>query len=116
MSSTHPYISRVSNDDVRAVAGCKRLSQVVLARQLKLYSRIVALPAQSLVRRVAIEPDGVKPICFAHKRRQGRPRLRWSICTYAHACNAAGGEAELSHLLVPHARSLWQRAIRQYWS
>ena len=110
----HSYLSRVSNAEVRAVAGRPPLSQIILASQLQLYGRVATLREDSLVRKVAIEPGGIRPQCFAHARRQGRPRLQWSTNVYAHAFNAAGGAAELSRLLTPAARAEWQRAVRSY--
>ena len=75
------FISRVSNADILKRAGAKPLSEVLLYRQEKAYSKIATSGHNSLVRQVVCEQDGL-PKCWALHRRRGRPRQQWASSVY----------------------------------
>ena len=73
----HSYYSRMTNAKVLEKAGCTPLSEVLLARQAKLFKKIQRLPEDSLVRRLVCNSDG-QPRSWSLRRSRGRPRQQWA--------------------------------------
>ena len=79
------YISRVSNDEVRAHAGARPLSVDLLERQGKLYNKISHLPEGHILRDLVCEPGGNTPRKWCRKRKRGRPKCQWASCVFPYA-------------------------------
>ena len=75
------YISRVPNSEVLQQSGQMLLSALLEQRQIQLYRRITALPADSYVKKVVCKPTG-EPIVWNLLRGRGRPRQMWCQCVH----------------------------------
>ena len=109
----HSMISRVSNKEVLQSFPTTPLSEQLLARQVRLYGKLVAESPSSLIRQVSLGPHGCRPKTWSSKRRVGRPRLQWTHCVYAVALAVAGGSEErMMALISSPQQNEWKRAVR----
>jgi hypothetical protein len=109
----HAYYSHVSNADVLTEAGDKPLFNILLGRQMKLYSRVVQMEDACLQRQVALAPGEAKPAARGGKARKGRPRQTWTTCIYHHIRAAFGehtSEEDIRHATADE----WERVISSY--
>ena len=75
------FLSRVSNAVVLQKASAKPLSQILLARQVALYSKIMNSSCPALVKAAVCNDDGT-PKSWAGRRKRGRPRQQWASQVY----------------------------------
>ena len=72
------FWSRVSNEQVRQIAGVQPLSKDIRKSQLHLFGRILTDPGKKLLKDVAFYNGSHVPVTAAFIRRVGRPRQTWT--------------------------------------
>ena len=110
------FHSRVSNDVVFARARATVLSKRLLHQQLMYFGKLSRRPGDDPVRSSILEPGGLELKQLHAKRRVGRPCLEWGKEIRKHAVQAAGGERELTKLLVSTEKwhGQWLRQVKRY--
>ena len=78
MGVPHPYMSRISNERVRTMAGQEAFSKTVHQLQVKLLDDILHDQNRRLLRKVAFVEGTDTPLTAASKRKVGRPRQSWT--------------------------------------
>ena len=109
----HPYISRVSNEEVLRQADEKPLYHELLRRQMMLYGKEVRMPASSLQRQAALTPESSEPAVWQGKRSRGRPRQIRTTSVYEHVKVAFGDSAEGAALVEVSAEE-WKKKVSTY--
>ena len=71
------FISRVSNADVFGLTKQEKYSTILQKQQIRLYQKVQAMSLDTPVRRLIFNDVGTL-IIWAHHRKRGRPRQRWS--------------------------------------
>jgi hypothetical protein len=89
------YLSRISNADVLRTAHQERLSDVLHARQAKLYDRISAFPESHALRQLTCQPGSCRPREWSQKCRRGRPKQQWANSVYGMIQRHRGADAPL---------------------
>ena len=72
------YVSRISNDRVRKVAGVEAFSRSVGAMRLKLMRQVLRDPHRPVLRDAAFHKGSTRPLTNMFVRRVGRPRQNWT--------------------------------------
>ena len=98
------FISRVSNERVRQMAGHKELTQQLLKQQLLLFGRVARAPDTDLLREVTFVPGTLLPATGRYIRKRGRPRLEWVSCVTKEACNIISANETLSTGVLDESR------------
>ena len=111
----HPYISRVSNDEVLRQAGEKPLFHELLRRQMLLYGKVVRMPGTCLQRQVALKPGSAEPAVWHGKLRRGRPRQAWTTHVFGHLLQALGEGAD-GDTLAAATGGEWENKVSTYIS
>jgi hypothetical protein len=73
-----PYISRVSNERIRTMAGQTPLSEQIRHSQLALLKAVLNDPSKSVLRDVAFAKKSDLPLTAIFVRKVGRPRHNWT--------------------------------------
>jgi len=106
------YVSRVTNAEVRRLAGnAGKLSVTLVQRQLLYFGHLARLPP-GLLRDSVFEP-GTTTLQKSGPRRRGRPRLQWNEEVMRHARLAAGDDGRL-RLLLGGGAAVWTTVVRNY--
>ena len=71
------FVSRVSNADVFGLTKQEKYSTILQKQQIRLYQKVQAMSLDTPVRPLIFNDVGT-PIIWAHHRKRGRPRQRWS--------------------------------------
>ena len=111
----HSYVSRVSNNTVRATAGAIRLSQQVRRQQLLYLGDVARMPSGSVIRDTIFQPNSFKLVKANRPRRRGRPRNTWAGQLFNEAISIAGREQCLSTgwSRTPSAKYLWRKLVTE---
>ena len=72
------YISRISNNRVREIAGVRMFSESVTAIQVKLLRQVLRDPSKAVLRDAAFQKGSLTPLTDAFVRRIGRLRQNWT--------------------------------------
>ena len=72
------FLSRVSNDKVRARAAQQPFSVRVASLQMRLFNEVLTCPHKAELKRVAFHGESLVPETAAWVRRVGRPRQNWT--------------------------------------
>jgi len=99
------FISRVSNEQVRHIAGQEAFSKMVRAAQLKLLGQILIDPSKRILKEVAFHGDSLVPEAEAFVRNVGRPRDNWTTQLTRIMRRAAGSLQEW--LRISSSRRDW---------
>ena len=89
------YYSRISNVRVFAMAGKKRLSEMIVSRQMILMGNLVFRPAHDPVRCSIFKPHTLELRPLPGPAKRGRPRIRWPVHVLGKCVNLAGSYDEL---------------------
>ena len=112
----HYFISRVTNETVRDMAGCKPLSSILLERQLVLFADIARRPFADPLRKCVFEGSSMLLRSQSGRRKQGRPRNTWATSVCQEAVAAAGGRAQLNILPASSSAADWKALARKHCS
>ena len=78
----HSYVSHVTNRYVLNKAASSLLSEDLIRRQQRLYTKIAQQPPESLIRQLLCDGNGL-PKSWTNRRRRGRPRQQWASSVHA---------------------------------
>jgi hypothetical protein len=89
------FVSRVSNETVRARACQVCISSTIRSAQLEFLSKVILDPSKKILKDVAFHGDTVTSRTSACARRVGRPKHNWTDQLIAIAVRAAGSPQAL---------------------
>ena len=72
------FVSRVSNDRVRQIAGQEPFSEKIRAMQRKLFEAVLTDPNKQVLRDVTFEQGTSIPLTNRYVRKRGRPKQNWA--------------------------------------
>jgi hypothetical protein len=105
------HLSRVSNASVLELARARKLSTILLERQLLYLGRTARLPAHSPIRKAIFVGNTLELRSSPGKRRVGRPRQTWADEVFKRAVQIAGTRGALDTLLLDEAA--WRTTVRE---
>ena len=107
------YISRVSNEAVRASLRTQSLRNTLLKRQLICLGSVARRPAGNVLRDFIFNPDTIILRATSGPRRKGRPQDAWAKKLHAISMQIAGDEISLATMWEGTAASklAWERAV-----
>jgi hypothetical protein len=100
------FVSRISNDEVRRMAGQAPYSRQLLQQQLLLYGKVARAPDSDLLRSLTFCKRSIQPVTDRFVRKVGRPRNEWATMLAKEAAQLPGG-------LLNNAR-VWTAAVKTY--
>ena len=104
------YVSRVSNNRVREIAGQQQLSKSIQTSQLQFLGQVLTNPAKKQLKEAAFHHgDVMTPTTAAFVRRVGRPRQTWTEQVVKVAMGATTGLQQW--LQVSQSKQLWDTVI-----
>ena len=95
---SYAYYSRVPNTEVLRQAGLRKLSSILLERQLLLMGDYARRSDQDVMRRSILKAGTAEPNLAQGSRKRGRPRKLWASTVFHHAMQAAGSHENLQIL------------------
>ena len=72
------YVSRISNQRVREIAGVAAFSRSVGEMQTKLMRQVLDNPSKTVLRDVTFQKGSLRPLTDIYVRRVGRPKQNWT--------------------------------------
>ena len=114
----HSFYSRVSNQRVLEIMGCKPLSVNLKRQQLLYIANLARREHGNVLRNCIFEPNSFTLKQHVGPRRRGRPRITWAGAVFDMAVSIAGSEESLAQFWAntPDARSRWTQAVDIYCS
>ena len=106
------FVSRVSNERVRQMAGHSELTQQLLSQQLSLIVRVARAPDTDMLRELTFVPGTLDLAASRYIRKRGRPRLEWASCLTRVASNITSANETLSSAVSDGKR--WRQRVHQY--
>ena len=112
----HSFISRVTNKSILERAGCRKLSSILLQRQLCLFAEIARKEDTHPVREAVFLPASSVLRTQPRRRRRGRQRQTWASELHRHAVKICGDLTASVDSLGAIPAKAWNAAVRQYCS
>ena len=110
----HPYLSRVSNDEVLKRAGAIAFTKQLLKQQLKLFAKVAALSDSHFLRELTFCPSTLRAATDRYVRRVGRPRSEWATKMYSEALRVANQTPAMSLEQLLNNKLEFERRINLY--
>ena len=110
------YYSHVSNALVLKQADAKRMSCLLLEKQLKWWGTLARRNTDDLLRRSVFDPDrsDFEPRGPCGPKRRGRPKVSWAKGVSEHIVKVGGSRNRLITLLGQAPKSAWEKAVCEY--
>ena len=112
------FLSKVSNESVLQQASTKKLSKIILQRQLDLLHRLALRSGSDIMRQSVFKQGSFEFNLPVGPKIRGRPKRLWAQVMMQHAVTAAGSTDRLVELWQhgSAAQAVWSKCLHQYCS